>query len=139
MEREAVALRCITHPNVIKFQGQFEFGDGNAKSPKRFCIVMEYAAHGSLEDRIADACKRASPFDKRRVKSWLLDLARALHHLHDKCRIFHRDLKTQNLLLDADDNIKICDFGLACVVASSLARELSRRGTTAYMSPTGIK
>jgi serine/threonine protein kinase len=48
-----------------------------------------------------------------KIKIYALQIARGISYLH-KNNVIHGDLKPQNILLMADDELKICDFGLAC-------------------------
>ena len=75
------------------------------------CIVMEYAAHGSLYGVIHG---RRHVIDRNTVLRWATETARGMSYLHTRSpAIVHRDLKSGNLLVDEDWHIKVSDFGLA--------------------------
>eukprot|EP00933_Yihiella_yeosuensis_P019128 TRINITY_DN15517_c0_g1_i1.p1 TRINITY_DN15517_c0_g1~~TRINITY_DN15517_c0_g1_i1.p1 ORF type:complete len:796 (+),score=127.88 TRINITY_DN15517_c0_g1_i1:90-2477(+) len=102
LEREIRAYKTLDHPNIVKFIGCV------VEHPF-LAIVTEYLPNGNLFDLLF----------MRRVNlnaSVRLNIARqvclALTYMHS-CdpAIIHRDLKTQNLVLDANYNVKLCDFG----------------------------
>eukprot|EP00937_MAST-01D_sp_MAST-1D-sp2_P001420 g1420.t1 len=129
-EREATALRRLNHENIVRFFGNFADGNGTRFRPHLFCMVMEYAPGGSVAQAV-----RAGGIDEATARKWLLQLCAALHHMHRECRIWHRDLKPDNLLLSARRDVKICDLGLACIVTTGVSAKFSRAGTGMYMSP----
>ncbi len=70
------------------------------------------------------------------------ELCGALHHAHDKCDagglplgLVHRDVSPSNVLISYDGAVKLCDFGIAEVTATSDERKRTRAGKLAYMSP----
>ena len=83
-----------------------------------YCLVMEFAPHGSLEDYInkykEDCLKKGDyiPLSQDIVIKFLEQSLSALRYLHSK-KIVHRDIKLDNMLLDENDNIKISDLGIA--------------------------
>ena len=124
MRQEAANLRRLNHINVVRMFGEVQEEDG-----KLYGIVMEYAPGGSVQGRIKDAAGKGLP----QARQWLLELGQGLCHMHHECRMQHRDLKPQNLLLDGQDRLKISDLGLAC--AYQTVQSLSKQGTQLYMSP----
>lgn len=98
-------------------------------------MVMEYAQGGTLENLIRD--QKGTYFTEDVVLYYFTQITMALDYLHSKQKkILHRDLKTQNILLNRKRTIiKLADFGIA--------RELSTRdrfastmiGTPNYLSP----
>ncbi|CAL5406773.1 unnamed protein product [Camellia sinensis] len=73
-----------------------------------------------------------------RRSSWFLDIAKELTYLHEECRqkIFHLDIKPQNILLDEDFNAKISDFGLSKLIDQDQSQVLTMiRGTPGYLAP----
>ncbi len=123
-EREVQTIAALNHPHIIKV---FDYGhEGNLAY-----LVMEYQPGGSLADLVE---KGAVPF--ARASKLLDQIASALDYAHRQ-GIAHRDLKPQNVLLDADGNAILTDFGLAKVLNadSSLTQSGTVMGTPAYMSP----
>lgn len=72
-------------------------------------MVIEYFPHGNLEQLIKD---RAVAYGAADVKAWMAMLARALYFCHAHF-VLHRDIKPNNLLIAADGEVKLADFGLA--------------------------
>ena len=121
---EAEAAARFHHPNIIQVYelGEFEGLD---------YLVIEYAAGGSLRDRID-----GSPQDPRESARMLEILAHAVHYAH-QCGIVHRDLKPANVLLSEDGVPKVADFGLAKLLEYSEGptRSGDLLGTPSYMAP----
>ncbi|EPQ28036.1 uncharacterized protein PFL1_04363 [Pseudozyma flocculosa PF-1] len=127
-ERECVLMKEARHPNITQYIGL-------TKSPGpdgRIYIISEFVG-GNLRGYIADKKK---PFPWRLRMSFAMDIARALAYLHAR-NCMHRDLKGENLLITANERIKVCDFGFARIAARNddEMRRISYCGTDGYMSP----
>ncbi|KDN52790.1 kinase-like protein [Tilletiaria anomala UBC 951] len=127
-ERECVLMKEARHPNIVQYIGL-------TKSPEpdgRIYIISEFVG-GNLRSFIADT-RKAFPWRLR--LSFATDIARALAYLHAR-NCMHRDLKGENLLITANDRIKVCDFGFARIAARNEEemRRISYCGTDGYMSP----
>lgn len=72
------------------------------------------------------------------VRRWLLQLALALHHLHQDLYIIHRDIKLINVLVTAEGQLKLCDFGLARRVKGEDDCSRSTVGTPYYLAPESL-
>uniref|UniRef100_A0AAV1UUN6 non-specific serine/threonine protein kinase n=1 Tax=Peronospora matthiolae TaxID=2874970 RepID=A0AAV1UUN6_9STRA len=101
VRREITLLRQMRHPHIIRL---YEVID----TPTDIFMVLEYIAGGELFDYIVSK-GRLSPEEARHFFHQIISGVEYCH-FH---RIVHRDLKPENLLLDADNNIKIADFGLS--------------------------
>jgi serine/threonine-protein kinase len=123
--REALAAaRLSGDANTVTI---FDVGEWN----DRPFIVMEYLSGGSLEQQLA-AEGAQSP---RAVVAWIGQAARALDAAHEK-GVVHRDVKPGNLLLDADGNVSVADFGIATAAGlDSLTQTGTVLGTAGYLSP----
>ena len=161
LEREVKALASLTHhPNVIRYRTCFLRGDC-------FCIIMEYAAGGTLMHAInrrkqaaaAGAAGRGSqtlqvqggsqtlrvqggvqPFPADTIIRWAAQLCSALHAIHSE-HVLHRDLKPSNVFLSSRLDVKLGDFGLSRQVPTAASvDELVRTtcGTPYYMSPEQV-
>jgi 5'-AMP-activated protein kinase catalytic alpha subunit len=103
VRREINILKMCTHPHICRL---YEVID----TPSDIFVVMEFVPGGELFDYIVSR-GRLPPDEGRRFFHQIVSGIEYCHH-H---RIVHRDLKPENLLLDADNNIKIADFGLSNV------------------------
>lgn len=126
--QEARSASALNHPNVCTIYGIGE-ADG-----EQF-IEMEFVDGVTLRERIA----ASPPMEMMRVVDVALQIGEALQEAHGK-GIVHRDIKAENIMVDARDRIKVMDFGLAKLKGSlKLTRTSSTIGTLAYMSPEQIQ
>ena len=100
---EALTLNRISHENVIAIESVGQFDDGRGL---HMFLLIEYCPGGSLNDRLA------RPSSDPQNLTWMTQTADAVAHLHS-CNIVHRDLKADNVLLNASEDVKLGDFGLA--------------------------
>ncbi len=125
-EREAQTVAGLSHPHILKI---FEFGQVR----KTAFLAMELLTGGSLS---ATVRHEALPLD--RVARILAHICSALEYAHN-LGIVHRDLKPQNVMLDAEGNAILTDFGLARMMDTlgqpALTQTGAQMGTPAYMSP----
>jgi serine/threonine protein kinase len=125
-QNEAVALDRVRHPNIISRLGH---GTAIDLSGTAFhYLVLEYLSGGDL----AKLC-RAEPLTLERALKYLQQVCAGLAHAHE-CGVIHRDIKPQNLLLTADQQVvKIADFGVAR--SASMDGAITRVGTNIYSAP----
>ncbi|TRZ00959.1 hypothetical protein DNTS_029976 [Danionella cerebrum] len=106
-QNECQVLKLLSHPNIIKYYENF-------LEDKALMIAMEYAPGGTLADYIQKRCN--SLLDEETILHFFVQILLALYHVHNKL-ILHRDLKTQNILLDKHQMIvKIGDFGISKIL-----------------------
>eukprot|EP00759_Apiculatamorpha_spiralis_P041495 PhF_6_TR40170/c5_g1_i2/m.59526/K07198/PRKAA, AMPK; 5'-AMP-activated protein kinase, catalytic alpha subunit len=101
---EASILRTIRHPHVVELYNVVEERDA-------IYFITEFASHGELFDRIV-TCKY---FSEDVARKYFQQMISAVHACHNR-DICHRDLKAENLLLNENDELKVCDFGLSKVI-----------------------
>jgi serine/threonine protein kinase len=120
---EAKAAAALNHPNIATIYA-IEETDGET------FITMEFIDGQELKDRIGN-----QPLSVEKVIDMAIQIAKGLETAHKK-GIVHRDIKSSNIMITNDDQIKIMDFGLAKVRGGSLVTKVGTTlGTTAYMSP----
>ena len=123
-EREARLAARVNHPNVVAVFDLVETEAG-------YWLVMEYVEGTTLAATI-DQRGALSPDYTARVMARVADALAAAH----AAGIVHRDVKPSNILLGADDTVKLTDFGIARAVAdASLTQTGLVTGSPAYLSP----
>ncbi|KAH6755221.1 MAP kinase 7 [Perilla frutescens var. hirtella] len=103
--RELMLLRCIKHENVIALKDVMM--PTNWRGFKDVYLVYEL-----MDTDLHQIIKSSQPLSNDHCKYFVFQLLRGLKYLHS-ANILHRDLKPGNLLVNADCQLKICDFGLA--------------------------
>jgi serine/threonine-protein kinase len=121
---EAQALARLRHAHVVQV---YDFGESEGLP----YFALEYVEGGTLAERW-----RGQAMPPREAAELLEKLARAVHAVHE-CGIVHRDLKPANVLLTADGEPKIADFGLAKQLDAGTDLTVSGAivGTPQYMAP----
>nr|KJB23020.1 hypothetical protein B456_004G077900 [Gossypium raimondii] len=106
--------------------------NNNSLPARACCVVVEYLPGGTLKNFLIRNRRKKLAF--KVVIQIALDLSRGLSYLHSK-KIVHRDVKTENMLLDAHRTLKIADFGVARVEAQNPRDMTGETGTLGYMAP----
>ena len=121
---EARSMAKVENEHVVRVHTAGQDGE-------LFYLAMEYMPGGSLRQRV----QREGAIPPERAVSMLLDATRAL--MWAEGRLVHRDIKPDNLLIDADECVKIGDFGIAASLSSPDVQHESRRitGSPKYMAP----
>jgi serine/threonine protein kinase len=126
--REAEAVARLKHPCIVAVHDVGQL-DG------KHYIAMDFVEGATLERRLApkDGGKKLALTKALEV---LRDVARAVHYAHGQ-GVVHRDLKPQNIMLDAQDRPYVLDFGLASLrdAKARVTRSGAAIGTPAYMPP----
>ena len=125
--REAQAAARINHPNIVNI---YDWGpvDGT------YYIVMEYVEGETLKDHIRRE-GRYGPGEAVRIALELLGAVEVAHADH----IVHRDIKSQNILIDTSGAVKVTDFGIAKADDSQMTEAGSILGTAQYLAPEQAK
>ena len=105
VKKEVQLLHKLRHPNIVSFFADFQFKTARATY---ICIAMEFCGGGTLQGHIRD--RRAKGFSAFRIFGYLAQLADGLGYIHSQ-GVTHRDLKSENIMLTAENNLKISDFG----------------------------
>lgn len=97
------------HPNIVVMEDFFE-DDTN--------YYIEMAPHGLPGMDLFDYIELRANMEERECRSIFVQVAQAVHHLHTKAHVVHRDIKDENVILDGEGNIKLIDFGSAAYIKS---------------------
>ena len=121
---EAAAAARLHHPNIVAVH---EVGEHEGQH----YYSMDYVLGRSLAAELRDG-----PFAPRRAAECVRDVAEAVHYAHEH-GVIHRDLKPSNILLDAEGEPRVSDFGLAKLLHSDAKLSLSGAvlGSPSYMPP----
>ena len=122
--REARAVARLNHPHIVTVI------DAGEDQGAQF-IVFEYVEGETLKERI----RRCGRLPVPEAVAYAIEVARGLRAAHEQ-GIVHRDVKPQNVLVDAEGSAKITDFGIARSLAEEgLTADGKVLGTTDYVSP----
>ena len=124
IQKEVDLMEQLDHPNIIGLRGKEQMG-------KTMVIFMELANHGELFSKVIDA----GSLTEDEARPFFRQLMEAVSYMHGK-GVVHRDLKLENILLDASDVAKVCDFGLAHVYKKNPPESLREVcGSKSYCAP----
>ena len=97
----------LRHPNIVEMTDFFE-DDVN--------YYIEMVPHGLPGMDLFDYIEMRSTMDEAECRNIFLQVVAALHHLHTKALVVHRDIKDENIVLDGEGNVKLIDFGSAAYI-----------------------
>ncbi|HEX2016891.1 MAG TPA: PASTA domain-containing protein [Solirubrobacteraceae bacterium] len=121
--REASSAAGLSHPNVVSVYDRGEW-EGT------YYIAMEYLDGWPLKALVS----HHGALDPVRAIDLVIQILRAARFAHQR-GIIHRDLKPHNVIVDAEDQVKVTDFGIARAGASDMTETGSIMGTAQYLSP----
>lgn len=122
-KKEARLLSLLDDENIVKI---YDVGEED----NLHYIVAEYIDGMTLKDYI----RSCSPIPLEEVISLSKQLLHGVKHAHER-GVVHKDIKSQNILLDEDKNVKITDFGIADILDEDITRTQSLMGTPQYIAP----
>ncbi|XP_072239215.1 aurora kinase A [Leuresthes tenuis] len=125
LRREVEIQSHLRHPNILRLYGYFH-------DASRVYLILEFAPRGELYSEL----QRCGSFPENRSATYIMELADALNYCHTK-KVIHRDIKPENLLLGANGELKIADFGWSVHTPSS--RRSTLCGTLDYLPPEMIE
>ncbi|KAM0527237.1 hypothetical protein ACHAPS_002914 [Verticillium nonalfalfae] len=127
IEREVAILKLVDHPNVMKVYDIWE-------NRSEIYLVLEYVDKGDLFDYI----NTNGRLNEEAAMYFFRQIMSAMQHCH-AFNICHRDLKPENILLNAENQIKIADFGMAALHQSEGHRLETACGSPHYAAPELLK
>ena len=116
-------MRKLNHPNITKILETFE-------DDKFYFIIMEYINGGNLFSYV----KKRRKLSEKTAKFLFKQIILGIKHIHSQL-IVHRDIKLENILIDMNNNVKICDFGIGIILSSENQELYSHCGTPMYIAP----
>ncbi|XP_004645122.1 serine/threonine-protein kinase Nek3 isoform X2 [Octodon degus] len=123
--REAILLAKMKHPNIVAFKESFEV-EGH------LYIVMEYCDGGDLMQKIKQ--QKGKLFPEHMILNWFTQVCLGVNHIHKK-RVLHRDIKSKNVFLTQNGQVKLGDFGSARLLSNPMAFACTYVGTPYYVPP----
>lgn len=125
LRREIEIQSHLRHPNILRLFGYFH-------DEHRVFLILEFAAQGELYQHL----RNRKPFDEPRAARYAASVAHALLYCHSK-HVIHRDIKPENILLSANGDVKIADFGWS--VHAPGDRRMTYCGTLDYLPPEMVE
>lgn len=127
--REAQSAGILAHPNIVTIHDVSEGEDGQPTF-----IAMEYIQGTDLKELL----RPGKPLDLSFVRDVVDQIAQGLDFAHSQ-GVVHRDVKPANVLITAEGQVKITDFGIARIDTSNLTQDTQLLGTPNYMAPEQIQ
>ncbi|KDR78111.1 hypothetical protein GALMADRAFT_224500 [Galerina marginata CBS 339.88] len=124
---EILVMKESQHPNIVNFLESY------LVKSNELWVVMEYMEGGALTDIIEN-----NQLEEDQISSISFETCKGLGHLHSQS-IIHRDIKSDNVLLDAQGRVKITDFGFCAKLTDQKSKRATMVGTPYWMAPEVVK
>ncbi len=129
LKRETRRGLDLAHPHIVRVYDLVE-------EPNAAAIAMEFVDGQTLGSMRVSRPNKF--FEVAEIAQWVRELCEALDYAHHRAKLVHRDLKPANLMINAQGELKVTDFGIARSISDSVSRVTMDRGTSGtllYMSP----
>ena len=126
---EIEKLFILRHPHIIQL-----YGITDSEKNQKLAVITELAPKGSLFDYLHKNSKTKNNLSLEFKNKITKQLVHTMAYIHSRGYV-HRDLKTQNILLDKNLDIKLCDFGLTKLKSELNSGSGQFAGTPCYMAP----
>lgn len=123
---EVKVLEALHHPYVISIKESYR------TESNKLVMILEHASGGDLKDLIRS--RKGEMYEEKQLGKWMLQLSLAVKFAHDN-KVLHRDIKSSNVFIAGNGDLKLGDFGMARGLQSKDEEAFGFAGTPLYIAP----